>query len=210
MFSELGSLDSRFRGNDRVEKMRCINFIIMIIHPSENQTIHIDPATEQETIEIQERGSATIYIGANKALRLDVELTGIGASVKIMGRFLGANEDMQEITTRVAMHAPETDCRIDFRTALRSTSSSFFDGMIRVEEGAKDSRGFLSYRALLLSPDARAKPIPRLEVLTKEVASLGHAASVGKINPEQLFYLQSRGLSYSEAEKIIVEGFLRS
>ena len=81
--------------------------------------------------------------------------------------------------------------------------------MIRVEEAAKDSRGYLSYHALLLSPDARAKPIPRLEVLTKEVASLGHAASVGKIDAEQLFYLQSRGLSRDEAKKVIVGGFLR-
>ena len=180
----------------------------MIIHPTENQTIHIDPATEREMIEIQEQGSATIYIGANKTLCLDVALTGTNASVKIIGRFLGANEDTQEITARVVMQARLTNCRIDFRTALRSASSSFFDGMIRVEEGAKNSRGHLSYHALLLSPNARAKPIPRLEVLTKEVASLGHAASVGKINEEQLFYLQSRGLSHEEAERIIVEGFL--
>ena len=182
----------------------------MIIHRSENQTIHIDPATEREHIEIQEQGSATIYIGANKKLELDISLMGTGASVKIIGRFLGSNEDKQEITARVVMQAPLTDCRIDFRTALRDTSSSFLDGMIRVEEKAKNSRGFLSYKALLLSSGARAKPIPRLEVLTKEVASLGHAASVGKIDPEQLFYLQSRGLSRAEAEKIIVEGFLGS
>ena len=181
----------------------------MIIHPSENQTIHIDPAKEQETIEIQEHGSATIYIGANKTLRLDVALTGIGASVKIIGRFLGTDEDKQDITARLVIQAPLTDCQIDFRAVLHGSSSSFFDGMIRVEEGAKDSRGFLSYKALLLSSGARAKPIPRLEVFTKEVASLGHAASVGKIDAEQLFYLQSRGLSRDEAKKVIVGGFLR-
>ena len=180
----------------------------MIIHPSENRTIHIDPATDQEMIEIQERGSATIYIGANKKLHLAIMLAGTGASVRIVGRFLGTNEDVQEITVRAVMQAPHTDCRIDFRTALGGASASFFDGIIRVEEGARDSRGFLSYRALLLSPNARAKPIPRLEVLTKEVACLGHAASMGKMNEEQIFYLQSRGLPRKEAEKIIVEGFL--
>ena len=182
--------------------------IFMIIHPSENKTIHIDPAAEREIIEIQEQGSATIYIGANKTLRLDVVLAGTDASVKIIGRFLGINRDIQEIIVRAVMQAPRTDCHIDFRTALDGASSSFFDGLIHVEEGAKNARGFLSYRGLLLSPNARAKPIPRLEVLTKEVVSLGHAASVGKIDAEQLFYLQSRGLSGKEAEKIIVEGFL--
>ena len=181
----------------------------MIICSSEEKIIYIDPMAEQETIEIQEQGSATIYIGANKKLQLDVALVKKDASVRIVGRFLGSNNNKQEIVVRVLMQALHTNCDIRFRAALHDTSSSFFDGMIRVEEGANNSRGYLSYHALLLSPGAHAKPIPRLEVLTKEVASLGHTASVGKIDEEQLFYLQSRGLSHVEAEKIVVEGFLR-
>ena len=180
----------------------------MIIHPSENKTIHIDPAGEREIIEIREQGSATVYIGANKKLHLAIMLAGEGASVAVTGRFFGKDNDTQDITMRVGMHSSDTRCDIHFRAALADSSSSFFDGLIHVEEGAKNARGFLSYRGLLLSPNARAKPIPRLEVLTKEVVSLGHAASVGKIDAEQLFYLQSRGLSGKEAEKIIVEGFL--
>ena len=188
--------------------MKRTNFIIMIICSSEEKIIYIDPITEQETIEIQEQASATIYIGANKKLHLAIMLAGEGASVAVTGRFLGKDNDTQDTTMRVVMCSPDTRCDIHFRAALADSSSSFFDGLIRVEEGAKNARGYLSYRALLLSPNARAKPIPRLEVLTKEAASLGHAASVGKIDADQLFYLQSRGLSRKEAEKIIVEGFL--
>ena len=180
----------------------------MLIHAGEEKIIRIDPATEREEIEIREQGSATIYIGANKKLHLAIMLAGEGASVAVTGRFLGKDNDVQDITMRVVMRSPNTRCDIHFRAALADFSSSFFDGLIRVEEEAKNAQGFLSYRGLLLSPNARAKPIPRLEVLTKEVASLGHAASVGKIDADQLFYLQSRGLSRKEAEKIIVEGFL--
>ena len=181
----------------------------MLIHAGEEKIIRIDPATEREEIEIREQGSATIYIGASKKLHLAIMLAGKGASVAVTSRFLGKDNDVQDITMRVVMRSPNTRCDIHFRAALADFSSSFFDGLIRVEEGAKNAQGFLSYRGLLLSPNARAKPIPRLEVLTKEVASLGHAASVGKIDADQLFYLQSRGLSRKEAEKIIVEGFLR-
>lgn len=181
---------------------------MMTVESGEERIIRIDPSAVQERIEVCEQGSVEIFIGANKKLRLDVVLVGERASTRIIGRFDGKNADAQDVAVRVVMQAPKTECDIQFRAALADASSSFFDGLIRVEEGAKDAKGFLSYKALLLSPGARAKPIPRLEVLTKEVASLGHAASVGKIDEDQLFYLQSRGLSRAEAEKLIVDGFL--
>ncbi len=181
---------------------------IMIIRQGEEKEIHIGLQVSQEEIEIQEQGSARIFIADNPRLALSVLLAGRGASVALIGRFLGRHDSRQEIMLRAVMTAPDTRCRVDMRAALADTSASFFDGLIRVEEQAKNATGFLSYKALLLSSGARAKPIPRLEVLTKEVASLGHAASVGKIDEEQLFYLQSRGISRAEAERLIVKGFL--
>lgn len=180
----------------------------MIIWQGVEKEIRIDPRTEQEEIEVREQGSVRIFISDNQKLTLSVALAGRGASVVVIGRFLGVQNARQEIVMHVFMQAPETKCKIDFRAALRDQSASFFDGLIRVEEQAKNATGFLSYKALLLSPGARAKPIPRLEVLTKEVASLGHAASVGKLDEDQLFYLQSRGIPRAAAEKLIIQGFL--
>ncbi|MFY9463263.1 MAG: SufD family Fe-S cluster assembly protein [Candidatus Sungiibacteriota bacterium] len=182
--------------------------IFMIIRQGEEKEIRIDARIEQEEIKIQEQGSARVFIADNEKLALSVMLSSRGASAVIIGRFLGTQDARQEIILRVIMSAPDTKCRIDFRAALADQSASFFDGMIRVEEQAKNATGFLSYKALLLSSGARAKPIPRLEVLTKEVASLGHAASVGKIDEDQLFYLQSRGIPREAAENLIIEGFL--
>ena len=180
----------------------------MIIVTEQNRTIRIDPAAVQERIEILEQGSARVFVEGSGKLTLEIALAGSGASLEIIGRFAGKGEERQEIILRIVQQAPRTSARVDFRAALRDASSSFFDGLIRVEEGAKDAKGFLSYKALLLSSGARAKPIPRLEVLTKEVASLGHAASVGKIDEEQMFYLQSRGLPREAAERLIIDGFL--
>lgn len=180
----------------------------MIIRQGEKKEIRIDPHAEREDIEIGEQGSATIFIAGNSKLTFSAKLSGRGAALNVVGRFAGTGDMRQDIMLKAVMQAPETRCRIDMRTALTDTSASFFDGLIRVEEGAKNAEGHLAYKALLLSPGARAKPIPRLEILTKEVASAGHAASVGKIEEDQLFYLQSRGLSRREAMRLIVEGFL--
>lgn len=180
----------------------------MIIRRGEEKEIRIDPHAEREEIEISEQGSATIFIAGNSKLTFSAKLSGRGAALHVIGRFAGTGDARQEIMLKAVLQAPETRCHIDMRTALADTSASFFDGLIRMEEGAKNAEGYLSYRALLMSPGARAKPIPRLEILTKEVASAGHAASAGKIDEEQLFYLQSRGLSRREAMCLIVEGFL--
>lgn len=180
----------------------------MIITAGIERHISIVPDTKEEKIEVQERGSATVFIEGARALTLDIVLAGREASLMVIGRFEGLNDERQEVVLRIVQQAPRTSARVDFRAALRDASYSSFDGLIRVEEGAAEATGFLSYKALLLSPSAKAKPIPRLEVLTKDVTSLGHAASVGKIDQEQLFYLRSRGLPKEEAERLIVEGFL--
>lgn len=180
----------------------------MLVHQGEASEIHILPGRQEKTIEIQERGSATVYIKGAGVVRLEAALAGREASLMVIGRFEGKRDERQEVELRITQSAPKTSSRVDFRAALHGASYSSFDGLIRVEEGAAEATGFLSYKALLLSPSAKAKPIPRLEVLTKDVASLGHAASVGKIDKEQLFYLQSRGLPKEEAERLVVEGFL--
>jgi Fe-S cluster assembly protein SufD len=61
-------------------------------------------------------------------------------------------------------------------------------------------------RNLVLSQDAHADSIPGLEILADDVRCT-HGATVGKIDEDQIFYLRSRGISYSEAERLIVEGF---
>jgi Fe-S cluster assembly protein SufB/Fe-S cluster assembly protein SufD len=79
--------------------------------------------------------------------------------------------------------------------------------MIRIKENATKSNSFLSGRSILLDKDAKSDSIPGLEILTNDVKAT-HSASVAQIDEEQLFYLNTRCLSYSEAERTIIEGFL--
>lgn len=182
---------------------------MIVVRPEEVREIRIAPEILAEQIEVQRDGRLTVFIGQNPKLELEVILSGEDSSLNIIGTFRGVGSDMQDIILRVFQRAARTDCRVEFRAALAGSSFSKFDGLVRMEETAAGATGALSYKALLLSEQARAKPIPRLEVLTKEVASASHAASVGSLDPQQLFYMQSRGLSREEAENLIVNGFLQ-
>ena len=182
---------------------------MITVGKSQSVQIHIPSSCNRDSIRILENGYADIFIGKNEKLELEACLGEAGASLRIFGFLSGRAAEEQEFILRIYQDAPHTTAHVTFREALRDHASSRFDALIRMGENAKGAVGKLSYRALLLSEGARAKPIPRMEILTKEVASAGHEATVGKIDPLQLFYMQSRGLSRAEAEDLIVEGFLK-
>jgi len=79
--------------------------------------------------------------------------------------------------------------------------------MIRIEAGAKNSNSYLAEHAMIMSKKARADAIPGLEINTNEVRAT-HSGSVSQIDEEQVFYMMARGLSQSEAQRLIIAGFL--
>ncbi len=88
----------------------------------------------------------------------------------------------------------------------QTRADSVWQGMIYVAPGAQKTDGYQANRNLVLCKTARANSIPGLEILADDVRCT-HGATVGKVDPEQEYYLQSRGLSLSEAKRLIVEGF---
>jgi len=96
---------------------------------------------------------------------------------------------------------------IDFKAALTDRARSSYTGLIRIEEDAPSSEAFQENRNLLLSDTCRADTIPELEILTDDV-SCSHGATAAPIDPEQIFYLQSRGIPRHEAVRLVVKGFL--
>ena len=102
--------------------------------------------------------------------------------------------------------APNTTSDLLFKGALLDNSRSVWQGMIYVAPEAGKTDGYQANRNLVLSDRARADSIPGLEILTDDVRCT-HGATVGKIDTEQIFYLESRGLPRVEAERLVVEGF---
>jgi len=139
--------------------------------------------------------------------RLDYDLNGTGAAVNDAQVIFGNNDQSFDLNTIVNHNAQSTDGKVVEKSILKDTSKSLFKGMIRINEQAAHSTSFLSGRSILLSKGAKSDSIPGLEILTNDVKAT-HSASVAQMDDEQIFYLGTRCLSYSEAERIIVEGFL--
>lgn len=93
------------------------------------------------------------------------------------------------------------------KSVLKDRARCVYRAMTDIEDGALNTSGFQVENALILNKGARIDAIPELEIEETEVQA-GHAATVGQVDEEQLFYLMSRGLPRSEGIRLIVEGFL--
>ena len=154
------------------------------------------------------------YLGAIASLggdRLKLEtgadLAGPGARSELIGVVLGGGRQRFDHHTRHRHLSGDTWSNIDFKAALTEKARSSYTGLIRIEEHAARSQAFQENRNLLLSDDARADTIPELEILTDDV-SCSHGATAAPIDPEQIFYLQSRGIPRREAVQLVLRGFL--
>lgn len=83
------------------------------------------------------------------------------------------------------------------------------EGMIKIEPEGQFTNAYLKSSILLIGEEAKAESIPSLEIEAHEVKA-SHGSSIGQIDPEQMFYLESRGLDKTEAEKLLIEGFFES
>ncbi len=136
-----------------------------------------------------------------------VEIAHPGEEVKISGFFHAKNTDEIDIHLTIIHKAPHTKSNAVLKGVAQDQSKIRFFGRIIIEEGCGDTQSFLEERILLLSDKAKAEAIPELEIQTDDV-KCSHAASITRIPEEHLFYLQSRGLSSSQAQNMVIEGFL--
>jgi Fe-S cluster assembly protein SufB len=107
-----------------------------------------------------------------------------------------------------AVHvAPNTSSNIVSKSISKGGGRTSYRGLIKIYPGAKNSKSFVRCDALLLDEDSRSDTYPTTEV-DEEQVKIGHEATVSRVSDEQLFYLQSRGITKAEAETMIVNGFI--
>jgi len=129
-------------------------------------------------------------------------------SVTITGRFQATKSQKKNIAVTIQHSAPRTVCSTSLRGTSADSALVRFFGRIIIDSGCAQSNSFLEERILLLSPNARGEAVPELEILTDDV-KCSHAASLSTIDAQQAFYLQSRGLTEAQAQKLLVESFLQ-
>ena len=165
---------------------------------------------EEQVAEVdQDAVFQTVHIGLGSrqmTSNIHTKLMQPGAQAKILGVFFGHKHQVFEAHTIQDHEAPNTHSDLLFKSALKDESQSHYEGVIRIPRQAQKSDAFQTNRNLLLSEKAKAKSIPKLEIIADDVRCK-HAAAMGTLNAEELFYLQSRGLDGAQAERMVVEGF---
>ena len=135
-----------------------------------------------------------------------LDLDGQGSTGRMSGFYFADGEQHLDHDTQQNHNAPNTTSDLLFKGALKDRSRSVWQGMIYVAPGAQKADGYQANRNLNLSSQARADSIPGLEILADDVRCT-HGATVGQLEEEPIFYLMSRGLPRTEAERMVVDGF---
>lgn len=136
----------------------------------------------------------------------EIELDGEGAFGRMSGLFFADANQFFDHDTQQNHNAPHTTSDLLFKGALKDEARTVWQGMIKVLPHAQKTDGFQANRNLVLSPQARADSIPGLEIEANDVRCT-HAATVGRLEDEPIFYLMSRGMTRQDAERLIVAGF---
>ena len=146
--------------------------------------------------------------GAVQKWWVDALIEGSGAVSTMYGVFFGTGSQHFDVITLQDHIGAHTTSDLLYKSALKDRAVGAYYGLTRVGPDARGTAANQEDRNLLLSPKAKADADPVLEILTSDVIRCGHGASAGPVDPEQLFYLECRGLPRPDAEKLLVKGFL--
>ena len=160
------------------------------------------------------RHSVAAFGGEIVRLTPRVTFTEPGADVELTGVYFA--DDGQYIENRMLVDHSVPNCRSNvlYKGALQGNPSSGLPeartcwvGDVLIRANAKGTDTYETNRNLVLTDGARANAVPNLEIETGQIAGAGHAATVGRFDDDQLFYLRSRGIPEAEATRLIIRGF---
>ena len=191
--------------------------------------IHAGNASRVRYVSLQDWGSGVTHLSVQRAvLGRDAELRSLsvqfggdlarsefesilsepGGHSEMLGLYFATGDQHYDHRTLQDHVAPNCTSDLLYKGALKDASRAIYSGWVHIRPHAQKSDAFQTNRNLVLSEHAKADAIPNLEIENNEVRC-GHAASVGPVEEDTLFYLQSRGIPRKEAERLIVFGFFQ-
>ncbi len=144
--------------------------------------------------------------GAAVRSRVGAEAAGRGAGVRIGGLLLAAGTEQADQQTVQIHSAPDTTSDLLFKAAVRDRARSVYRGLIAAHRGAVRIAAYQKNQNLILNEGARVDSLPGLRIDADDLTCT-HGATIGSLDPDELFYLRSRGLPESVARRLILEGF---
>jgi Fe-S cluster assembly protein SufB len=136
-----------------------------------------------------------------------VYLAGRGARGEVLSIAYAGREQHQDTGAKMVHLAPDTSSRVISKSISKDGGQTSYRGLIHIAKGAENARASVVCDALLIGQASRSDTYPSMDSKNAS-ASIGHEATVEKIGTEKLLYLMSRGLSQSDAEGLLVNGFI--
>jgi Fe-S cluster assembly protein SufD len=154
--------------------------------------------------------SLGVAFGASLS-RAEVEslLDEPGGSSEMLGLYFATGDQHFDHRSIQDHYGDRTASDLLYKGVLRGHSRTIYSGNVIIRQGAHKCDAYQTNRNVLLSEHAKADSIPNLEILSNDPVRCGHAASIGPIDDEALFYMQSRGIPYEAAQRLIVTGFFQ-
>jgi Fe-S cluster assembly protein SufD len=150
---------------------------------------------------------ATVTLGGDYVrARTEARLSGQGGTTKQVALYFAGGTQMHDFRTIQDHDAPNTSSDLLFKGAVQDHAASVYTGLIKIREHANGTAAFQTNRNLTLSEGAWAESVPNLDIRTNDV-KCSHASTVGPIDENQRFYLESRGVRPEVAERLVVLGF---
>jgi Fe-S cluster assembly scaffold protein SufB len=150
---------------------------------------------------------AASYGGFRTRSRNYSDVVGNGSDLSDLQSFYGDHQQAFDSYVQITHVGTDTHGQSITRGVFRDEARGVSRGLARMEKEARRTISYLSEHAMLLSKGARSDTIPVLEILCRDVKAT-HSSSVAPVDPERIFYLESRGIPRQEAVRIISEGFL--
>ncbi len=168
---------------------------------------HFDSLDIHQSQDSQCRQFTIVLGGGLVRSSLEARLNQRGASLESYSLLVGHQERHVDCVNIVTHAAPDTRSRQTARAIASDVSRVIFNSKVIVDAGAIGSDSKQSCRGLLLSPSAEIDTRPQLEIHADEV-KCAHGATTGRLDPDMLFYLLSRGLDRETAQSLLVYAFL--
>ncbi len=168
--------------------------------------LHLESQIVDIEAEAELNAFALVSGGALSRRQLFVRMPGEKAKVALGGLALLDGSRRADTTLQVLHSAPGGASREFYRAIVDDDAIGTFQGKVIVSNGAQKTDGAMKSQAVLLSPHAQMNAKPELEIFADDVLC-GHGATVGSLDPEQIFYLRSRGVPKDDAEAILLEAF---
>jgi Fe-S cluster assembly protein SufD len=152
-------------------------------------------------------GWVPIHLGGRLTKQtLDIITAEQGSDMRHTGLYFTEGEEHLDLFTSDKHEQGHTTGDTVWKGALTGNSRASYEGLIEIVPGAQETHTYLQTHSMLLSQNAKADAIPSLIVETDNV-SASHGGTVGELDEDQIFYMESRGIPRSEAVRVLVEGY---